>query len=89
VTARARRAMGHDVFVLAPFTQETAHLNPLAGVDPEAPDYVERIKGVAEALVIVTDEKNRVWAEWAKIVIEGLIDLEIRYYEEETQGEES
>ena len=63
--------------------------NPLAGIDPEAADYVERIKGIAEALVIVTDEKNRVWAEWSKIVIEGLIDLEIRYHEEEVQGEES
>ena len=31
VTARARRAMGQDVFVLAPFAEETAHLNPLAG----------------------------------------------------------
>ncbi len=87
VTARARRAMGHDTFVLAPFAKETAHLNPLAGVDPEAADYVERIKGIAEALVIVTDEKNRVWAEWSKIVIEGLIDLEIRYHEEETESE--
>ena len=81
--------MGQDVFVLAPFAEETAHLNPLAGVDPEAVDYVERIKGIAEALVIATDEKNRVWAEWSKIVIEGLIDLEIRYHEEEVQGEES
>ncbi len=89
VTAPVRRAMGHDVFVLAPFAQETAYLNPLAGVDPEAADYVERIKGIAEALVIATDEKNRVWAEWSKIVIEGLIDLEIRYHEEEVQGEES
>ena len=79
VTAEARRAMGHDVYVLAPFAQETAHLNPLAGVDPEAPDYVERIKGIVEALVIAGDEKNRVWSEWSKIVIEGLIDLEIRY----------
>jgi type IV secretory pathway TraG/TraD family ATPase VirD4 len=89
VTARARRAMGQDVFVLAPFAEETAYLNPLAGVDPEAPDYVERIKGIAEALVIAGEGKDRVWAEWSKIVIEGLIDLEIRYHEEETQGEES
>jgi hypothetical protein len=89
VTARVRREMGQDTFVLAPFAAETAHLNPLAGIDPEAADYVERIKGIAEALVIVTDEKNRVWAEWSKIVIEGLIDLEIRYHEEEVQGEES
>ena len=44
--------MGQDVFVLAPFAKETAHLNPLAGLDPEAADYVERIKGIVEALVI-------------------------------------
>ena len=89
VTARARRAMGHDVFVLAPFAKETAHLNPLAGLDPEAADYVEGIKGIAEALVIAGEGKDRVWSEWSKIVIEGLIDLEIRYHEEEPQNEES
>ena len=89
VTARARRALGHDVFLLAPFARETAHLNPLAGLDPEAADYVERIKGIVEALVIAGEGKDRVWSEWAKIVLEGLIDLEIRYHEEETQGEES
>ncbi len=89
VTARARRAMGHDVFVLAPFAKETAHLNPLGGLDPEAADYVEGIKGIAEALVIAGEGKDRVWSEWSKIVIEGLIDLEIRYHEEEPQNEES
>ncbi len=83
VTAGRRRAMGQDVFVLAPFAKETAHLNPLAGLDPEAADYVERIKGIAEALVIESGEKNRIFAEWSKIVIEGLIDLEIRYVENE------
>ena len=88
VTARARREMGQDVFVLAPFAEETAHLNPLAGLDPEAPDYVERIKGIVEALVIAGEGKDRVWSEWSKIVIEGLIDLEIRYHEE-PQNEES
>jgi hypothetical protein len=89
VTARARREMGQDVFVLAPFAKETAHLNPLAGVDPDAPDYVERIKGIVEALVIAGEGKDRVWSEWSKIVIEGLIDLEIRYHEEEPQDEKS
>ena len=81
VTARARREMGQDVFVLAPFAKETAHLNPLAGLDPEAPDYVERIKGIVEALVIAGEGKDRIWSDWAKIVIEGLIDLEVRYAE--------
>lgn len=75
--------------MLAPFAKETAHLNPLAGLDPEAPDYVEQVKGIAEALVIAGDVKDRVWAEWAKIVLEGLIDLEIRYHEEEATDEES
>jgi len=80
VTAEARRRdLGQDVYVLAPFAKETAHLNPLDGIDPEAPDYVERIKGIVEALVIAGDDKNRVWSEWSKIVIEGLTDFEIRY----------
>ena len=83
VTARARRAMGQNVFVLAPFANKTAHLNPLAGPDPEAPDYVERIKGIVEALVIAGEGKDRIWSDWAKIVIEGLIDLEIRHGGEE------
>ncbi len=89
VTARMRREMEQDVFVLSPFAEETAHLNPLAGPDPEAADYVERIKGIVEALVIAGEGKDRVWSEWAKIVLEGLIDLEIRYHEEEPQNEKS
>lgn len=79
VTARARREMGQDTFVLAPFSEETAHLNPLTDIDPEAPDYVEQIKEIVEALVIMGEGKDRVWAEWSKIVIEGLIDFVIRY----------
>ena len=43
----------------------------------------------ALAFAIAGEGKDRVWSEWSKIVIEGLIDLEIRYYEEEPQGEES
>jgi type IV secretion system protein VirD4 len=79
VTAKARRAMGQEVYIMAPFAKETAHLNPLAGLDPEAPDYVEKIKGIVEAIVIAGEGKDRIWSDWAKIVIEGLIDLEIRY----------
>ena len=44
---------------------------------------------MSEALVIAGEGKDRVWSEWAKIVIEGLIDLEIRYHEEEAVDEQS
>ena len=33
VTAAARRAMGQGVHILSPFGEETAHLNPLDGLD--------------------------------------------------------
>jgi hypothetical protein len=87
VTARARREMGQDVFLLAAFAKETAHLNPLAGLDPEAPDYVERIKGIVDAIVIAGEGKDRVWSDWARIVLEGLVDLEVRYHEESGHAE--
>jgi type IV secretory pathway TraG/TraD family ATPase VirD4 len=94
VTAQARKDMGQDVYTFDPFGAETARLNPLDFLDPDAVDYVEKIKGIVEAMVIATDERNRVWTEWSKIVIEGLIDFEKRrppylYELEEAQAQES
>ena len=78
VTAAARRAMGQDVYILDPFGAETAHLNPLDGCDPQAPDYFEQIMGIVDDLVIPGDGKNQVWTEWSRIVIGGLTDYELR-----------
>jgi hypothetical protein len=38
--------------------------------------------------VIAGEGKDRVWSDWARIVLEGLVDLEIRYVEEEPAHEE-
>jgi type IV secretory pathway TraG/TraD family ATPase VirD4 len=78
ITARAQREKGQDVYILDPMSKDTARFNPLAEIDPEAIDYVEQIMGIVDDLVIANDEKNRVWAEWSKIVIAGLIDLDLR-----------
>ena len=78
VTAQAQRDRGQDVYILAPFAEETAHLNPLDGCDPQAPDYFEQIMGIVDDLVIPSDGKNQVWTEWSRIVIGGLTDYELR-----------
>jgi type IV secretory pathway TraG/TraD family ATPase VirD4 len=78
VTAQARRDRGQDVYILAPFAEETAHLNPLDGCDPQAPDYFEQIMGIVDDLVIPSDGKNQVWTEWSRIFIGGLTDYELR-----------
>ncbi len=78
VTARARRAMGHDVHVVDPFNitgnNETASFNPLAELDPDGPAVREQIMVIADALVVGdpgTREKH--WDDGARTVIGGLI----------------
>jgi type IV secretory pathway TraG/TraD family ATPase VirD4 len=87
ITAGPRRKMGQDVYILDPFGETTARFNPLAEIDPDDSKYFERVMEIAEAIVIPGEGKDRVWSGWATIVIAGLIDLEIRYHEEETAGE--
>jgi hypothetical protein len=43
---------------------------------------------MVEALVIAGDDRNRVWAEWAKILIAGVMDYDIRRLDEEFVPEE-
>lgn len=56
VTARRRREMGQNVFVIDPFSiaegEETAHFNPFEMLDLDAPDIREQIVAIAEAIVI-------------------------------------
>jgi Type IV secretory system Conjugative DNA transfer len=87
ITSGPRRKMGQDVYILDPFGETTARFNPLAEIDPDDSKYFERVMEIAEAIVIPGEGKDRVWSGWATIVIAGLIDLEIRYHEEETAGE--
>lgn len=77
VTARQRRKMGQNVYVIDPFNmveEETAKFNPLAHLDPDSPTIREDISIIAEALVIPDPEqKEKHWDDGARTVIAGLI----------------
>jgi type IV secretory pathway TraG/TraD family ATPase VirD4 len=78
VSAGPRRKAGQTVHIIDPLNvlgEGTARLDPLSDLDPEALDYVERLKSIVGAIVISTGERNRFFEEGAKIVIAGAIDL--------------
>jgi type IV secretion system protein VirD4 len=77
VTARARRAMGHDVLLVDPFgiTGALAHgLNWLDMLNPDDPDVVSQAGGLADMLVI-TDGANSEphWNDTAREFLRGLL----------------
>lgn len=78
VTARRRRDMGQQVYIIDPFNivndVETDAFNPLAALDPESPDIREHINTIAEALVVPDPEqKEKHWDDGAKTIISGLL----------------
>jgi hypothetical protein len=102
VTAEARRKNGQTVHVIDPLNvlgQGTARIEPLSDLDPEALDYVERLRKIVDAMVLSTGEKNRFFDEGARTVIAGGMDFlkrrktgefvppEEEREEEETNGE--
>lgn len=77
VTARARRDMGHKVFVVDPFgvNKGEAHaFNLLDRLDPSNPECVSESAILADCLVI-PDEKggNKHFDESAKTILQGLM----------------
>ncbi|PTX58574.1 type IV secretory pathway TraG/TraD family ATPase VirD4 [Kordia periserrulae] len=78
VTARRREEMGQDVYLVDPFNivnkDKTDAFNPLAFLDPNAPDIREKINLIAEALVVPDPEpKEKHWDDGARTIIAGLI----------------
>jgi type IV secretion system protein VirD4 len=78
-SARFRRAMGHNVYVLDPFGQSgepCAHFNPLAELDPDDPSLVDDIVSITNALVPDDgDARSRHWNDSARMLLVGLILL--------------
>jgi type IV secretory pathway TraG/TraD family ATPase VirD4 len=77
VTARARRAMGHDVFLVDPFgiTGALAHgLNWLDMLNPDDPDVVSQAGGLADMLVITEGASAEPhWNDTARELLRGLL----------------
>ena len=76
VTARARRDMGQDVYLIDPFgiTGEPGQaMNWLDALDPEDPDVVSLSGSLAEMLVIGTGEADPHWNDTARELLRGLL----------------
>ncbi|ELP4839929.1 type IV secretory system conjugative DNA transfer family protein [Salmonella enterica] len=77
VTARARRELGHNVYVVDPFGvngPETASFNVLDRLDVTNPDCVSESATLADSLVIADGKGDAVhFDESAKILLQGLM----------------
>lgn len=78
VTARRRREMGQDVYIIDPFHvlgEETTTFNPLAGLDPKSRTIREEIAVIADALVVPDPGAKNAqhWEDGARTVLAGLI----------------
>jgi type IV secretion system protein VirD4 len=68
-----------EVFVLDPFDSAgidrvlLASFNPLADLDPDHDDIIERVGIIADSLVVPTDAKDAHWDESARSLIEAII----------------
>jgi hypothetical protein len=86
VTAAAREAMGQTVAALDPthmldrigLKHFRKQFNPLFGLDPDAPDYVERVNRRADAMMVREGRVNVFFDHSCKTGIAGGIDLEVK-----------
>jgi type IV secretory pathway TraG/TraD family ATPase VirD4 len=87
VTAEALRAKGFEVHIIDQMDvlgQGTARIDPLADLDPEARDYVNRLKQLVEAMSISSgNSRNRFFEDGGKTIVRGAIDYLIRRKGEE------
>ena len=75
-------AMGYEVFCIAPFIPGISSLcNPLAGIDPEDPDYADSIELITAALILISLSDPH-WGKAARRLVAGVIAYVI-----ETPGE--
>lgn len=83
ITARYRKKMGQEVFIINPFNvlkNEFAELNitefdrfnPLAALDPASDNFVSDVSALCEA-IIVSDGKDTYWSDSARDLIACLI----------------
>jgi type IV secretion system protein VirD4 len=75
VTARRRGEMGQEVYFINPFSLHDlpdSGFNPLAGLDPQAPNFAAAVAGVAEVLIL-HDGGSTHWTDSARDLVECLI----------------
>jgi type IV secretion system protein VirD4 len=76
VTHRARREMGHAVYLVDPFGvtgQATAGFNWLDRLDPSSPDVVGESATLAEMLVVPDPHAEQHWDEAARNLLQGVM----------------
>jgi type IV secretion system protein VirD4 len=79
ITADYRRQLG-EVVVLNPFNVlgvGTAGFNPLAGLDPDSPTFLDDATGLAEAL-IEAEEKDPHWSDSARSLVTAFLMWEVQ-----------
>ena len=68
---------GHRVVVLDPMGATSGRsdcLDPLSLIDPDGPDCIDRIRALAEAMVVRTgQEKDRFWDDSAEVVLTAMM----------------
>jgi len=86
-TARFRRAMGHNVYVLDPFGQSgepCASFNPLEELDPDDPTLVDDVASIVNALVQDDGEaRSQHFPNSARTLLMGLILLTMTFEKSE------
>jgi type IV secretion system protein VirD4 len=76
ITAKRRRAMGQDVFVLDPFGVSgvpTHSFNPLSDIDPESETAIDDAALLAESLIVEEGERNNHWVNGARELVKAII----------------
>lgn len=88
ITARWRHeALGQDIVVLDPFgvakgvEEFRRSYNPLAWIDPEHPEAIDDVGGLADALVVKSGARDPHWDESARAFLRGAMLLMLTFLE--------
>jgi len=74
VTARRRREMGQDVYILNPFAEgPTDYINPFDLITPGQPEAIDQARMVADLLVTRSHAEDPFWDDRARDLITGAI----------------
>lgn len=86
-TASVRRALGHEVHVLAPFgegSEPSACFNPLAELDPGRDTIIDDVAMITQAIIVSDDDsRSKHWNDSAQTLLLGLILLALLLQEPE------
>ena len=86
-SARLRRALGHNVYILDPFGQSgetSACFNALAELNPRSRTIVDDVASITQALIVDDgDSRSRHWNDSARTLLMGIILLTLTFPENE------